>query len=57
MPTTITYEEELDNFRNEVNRKFSSEMGEGSHTKKSINKTSRKYYRGNINGKSGGGVS
>ena len=41
MTVNITYEQALENFRNEVNTKFSPDMGETSRTQRSIKKTSK----------------
>ena len=47
IPINITYEHASANFRNEVNRKLSPEMGKASHTQRSIHETPRKSYIGN----------
>ena len=48
-PMVMTYEQALATFRNEVNRKFSPEMGNATHARRNINEV--RNFRGNRGGR------
>lgn len=52
-PMTMTYEQALSNFRNEVNRKFPPEMGAPNRTRRNVNEI--RYSRGGRGGRFGRG--
>lgn len=54
-PMTLTYEQALANFRNEVNRKFAPELGGLARTRRTINETSRYNNRSGQNNRGGRG--